>query len=46
MIREAIAALISGNSLTADEAAQVMEEIMEGEVTPAQFGSFVTALRL
>jgi len=46
MIREAIAALITGKSLTADEAAQVMEEIMEGEVTPAQFGSFVTALRL
>jgi len=29
-----------------EEAAQVMEEIMEGEVTPAQFGAFVTALRL
>ncbi len=29
-----------------DEAAQVMEEIMEGQVTPAQFGAFVTALRL
>jgi anthranilate phosphoribosyltransferase len=29
-----------------EEAASVMEEIMEGEVTPAQFGAFVTALRL
>lgn len=29
-----------------DEAAQVMVEIMEGQVTPAQFGAFVTALRL
>jgi len=29
-----------------DDAAQVMEEIMEGEVTPAQFGAFITALRL
>ncbi len=28
-----------------DEAAQVMAEIMEGQVTPAQFGAFVTALR-
>ena len=46
MIREAIANLVSGNSLTVDEAASVMEEIMEGEVTPAQFGAFVTALRL
>jgi len=46
MIREAIATLVSGHSLTMEEAASVMEEIMEGEVTPAQFGAFVTALRL
>ncbi|MEE8413971.1 MAG: anthranilate phosphoribosyltransferase [Dehalococcoidales bacterium] len=46
MIKEAIQSLVEGNSLTADEAAQVMEEIMEGEVTPAQFGAFVTALRI
>ena len=46
MIREAITALIDGRSLTMEEAAQVMEEIMGGEVTPAQFGAFVTALRL
>jgi len=46
MIKEAISILVSGKSLTMDEAAQVMEEIMEGEVTPAQFGAFVTALRL
>jgi len=46
MIREAIAAVVSGRSLTMEEAASVMEEIMEGEVTPAQFGAFVTALRL
>ncbi len=46
MIREAIQALVAGNSLTMDEAASVMEEIMQGEVTPAQFGAFVTALRL
>jgi len=29
-----------------DEASQVMEEIMDGQVTPAQFGAFVTALRI
>jgi len=46
MIKEAITSLISGRSLTMEEAASVMEEIMQGEVTPAQFGAFVTALRL
>jgi len=46
MIREAITSLVSGRSLTTKEAALVMEEIMQGEVTPAQFGAFVTALRL
>jgi len=46
MIKEAISSLVSGRSLTIDEAASVMEEIMEGKVTPAQFGAFVTALRL
>jgi len=46
MIKEAIQSLVSGKSLTADEAAAVMEEIMQGEATPAQFGAFVTALRL
>ena len=46
MIKEAIQALISGRSLTIEESAAAMEEIMQGEVTPAQFGAFVTALRL
>ncbi|MCH7653423.1 MAG: anthranilate phosphoribosyltransferase [Chloroflexi bacterium] len=46
MISEAISALVEGKSLTMDEAAQSMEEIMEGEATQAQFGAFVTALRM
>ena len=46
MIKEAIALLVSGQSLPEDQAEQVMSEIMNGEVTPAQFGAFVTALRL
>ena len=46
MIKEAIDILVSGNSLTMEQAADVMKEIMDGESTPAQFGSFVTALRL
>ena len=46
MIREAIEKLIRGADLTQGEAAQVMEEIMTGEATPAQFGAFVIGLRL
>ncbi|MEK7353187.1 MAG: anthranilate phosphoribosyltransferase [Chloroflexota bacterium] len=46
MIREAIQNLVVGKSLTMGEASQVMDEIMEGQVTPAQFGAFVVALRL
>lgn len=46
MIKEAIQALASGRSLTMEEAATVMEEIMRGEATPAQIAAFVTALRL
>ncbi|MFC1979268.1 anthranilate phosphoribosyltransferase [Chloroflexota bacterium] len=46
MIKEAIASIVSGRSLTMDEAALVMEEIMQGEATPAQLGAFVTALRI
>ena len=46
MIQEAISSVVSGQRLSTEEAAQVMEEIMTGEATPAQFGAFVTALRL
>ena len=46
MIREAIEKLIRSVDLTQEEAAQVMEEIMTGEATPAQFGAFVIGLRL
>ncbi len=45
-IREAIDAIVSGQSLTMDQAATVMRQIMQGETTPAQLGSFLTALRL
>ena len=43
MIREAIGTVVAGKSLTVDEAAGVMEEIMAGDATPAQIGAFVTA---
>ena len=46
MIKEAIASLVLGRPLTYEEAASVMEEIMTGEATPAQFAAFVTALRI
>jgi anthranilate phosphoribosyltransferase len=46
MIKEAISLLIEGKSLTFEQAAEVMEEITSGQVTPAQFGAFVAALRV
>jgi len=46
MIKEAISLLVSGQSLTMEQAAGVMEEITTGQVTPAQFGAFVTGLRI
>ena len=46
MIREAIEAVVNGESLSMETAAQAMNEIMSGDATPAQFGAFVTALRL
>jgi len=46
MIKEAIETLVNGNSLSFEQASSVMEEIMSGQVTPAQFAAFVTALRI
>jgi anthranilate phosphoribosyltransferase len=46
MIQQAIAKTADGGSLTSEEAEAVMTEIMDGKATPAQFGAFVTALRL
>ena len=46
MIKEAITLLIDGQSLSMEQAAAVMEEMTTGQVTPAQFGAFVTALRI
>ncbi len=46
MIKEAIQTVVDGRSLSMEEAAAVMEEIMDGQVTSSQFGAFVTALRM
>src|SRR3972149_1754011 len=46
-IREALDPIAShGRSLSEDEAAAVMRDIMSGEATPAQVGAFLVALRL
>ncbi|MCX7015222.1 MAG: anthranilate phosphoribosyltransferase [Candidatus Sumerlaeota bacterium] len=46
MIREAIHTLVSGGALTGEQAREVAIEILEGQATPAQIASFVTALRM
>ena len=46
MIRESIDTVVSGQSLSMEDASTVMREIMEGETTPAQLGAFLTALAL
>ena len=46
MIREAIDTLVSGRSLSFEQAAGVMEEIMSGQATPSQIAAFITALRI
>ena len=46
MIQDAIQMLVDGESLSAEQAAAAMNEIMMGEATPAQVGSFLTALRI
>lgn len=46
MIREAIIHVAAGATLSDEEAAEVMEEIMTGVATQAQMGAFLTALRL
>ena len=46
MIQQAIEKLINSEDLSREEAASVMEEIMTGQATPAQFGAFVVGLRL
>ena len=46
MIKEAIAKTVERKNLTEDEMVSVMREIMEGEATPAQIASIITALRM
>ncbi|UCD66861.1 MAG: anthranilate phosphoribosyltransferase [Deltaproteobacteria bacterium] len=46
MIREAISRVIERKDLDEKQMVEVMNEIMSGEATPAQIGSFITALRM
>ena len=46
MIREAISRVIERKDLNEKQMVEVMNEIMGGEATPAQIGSFITALRM
>jgi anthranilate synthase/phosphoribosyltransferase len=46
LIRDSISRLIEGKDLETSAATAVMNEIMEGNSTPAQIASFLTALRL
>lgn len=46
MIREVIKKLTERRDLSAEEAAQAMNEVMSGEATPAQIAAFIVALRM
>ncbi len=45
-IQQAIQTAVDGVDFSQDDAADVMRSIMSGDATPAQFGAFVTALRM
>ena len=46
MIKKYISKVVEGGDLTEQEMKSAMEGIMSGKATPAQIGSFVTALRM
>ena len=46
MITEALLKVVEGQNLDQVATAQLMDSILEERITPAQFGAFVTALRL
>lgn len=46
MIQQAIATLVQRQDLSAESAEAVMNQIMEGNATPAQVGGFLMALRM
>src|SRR3954454_21178772 len=45
-IRQAISLLVDHRDLSEGEAAAAMQELVDGQATPAQIGAFATALRM
>lgn len=45
-IRQAIQRIVDGHELSSEDAATVMDIIMNGQATPAQIGALATALRM
>jgi anthranilate phosphoribosyltransferase len=45
-VRSALAAVVDGRTLTADEARAAMGSVMDGESTPAQLAALLVALRM
>lgn len=45
-VREALATLVAGGSLSREEARNAMRALVQGEATPAQIGAFAIALRM
>jgi anthranilate phosphoribosyltransferase len=45
-VQQAIAAIVDGQDLSADQIAAVFETIMRGEATPAQIGGLLVGLRM
>jgi anthranilate phosphoribosyltransferase len=46
MIQRAITKVVDGMDLSEEEMSQVMDEMTEGNATPAQIGAFITGLRM
>lgn len=46
MIKNAIQALIEGETLTRDQSYQTLLDVLRGEATPAQIGALIVALRM
>jgi anthranilate phosphoribosyltransferase len=46
VLKSAIAEVINGRDLSQEQARRTMDAIMDGEATPAQIGSYLTALRM
>ncbi len=45
-VREALAAVVDGDTLTMDQARRAMGSVMDGEATPAQLAALLVALRM